>query len=95
MVFHILIVNLYKIKYGEVGISFALSLISILAYLISIPIGIYSAYRKDSKFDTGISLVLFILYSMPSFFVGTLLLLQFANPDNLTWFPVSGIQDPH
>ena len=57
----------------KVGISFALSLISIfLAYLISIPIGIYSAYRKDSKFDTGISLVLFILYSMPSFFVGTL-----------------------
>ena len=79
----------------KVGISFALSLISIfLAYLISIPIGIYSAYRKDSKFDTGISLVLFILYSMPSFFVGTLLLLQFANPDNLAWFPVSGIQDP-
>ena len=31
---------------------------------------------------------------MPSFFVGTLLLLQFANPDNLAWFPVSGIQDP-
>ena len=40
------------------------------------------------------SLILFILYSMPSFFVGTLLLLQFANPDNLSWFPVSGIQDP-
>jgi peptide/nickel transport system permease protein len=31
---------------------------------------------------------------MPTFFVGTLLLLQFANPDNLSWFPVSGIQDP-
>ena len=44
--------------------------------------------------DRGMSLVLFILYSMPSFFVGTLLLLQFANPDNLSWFPVSGIQDP-
>ena len=79
----------------KVGISFSLSLISIfLAYLISIPIGIYSAYRKDSVADTGMSLVLFILYSMPSFFVGTLLLLQFANPDNLAWFPVSGIQDP-
>ncbi|MDC0204769.1 ABC transporter permease [Flavobacteriales bacterium] len=78
-----------------VWISFSLSLISIfLAYLISIPIGIYSAYKKDSKVDRGMSLVLFILYSMPSFFVGTLLLLQFANPDNLSWFPVSGIQDP-
>ena len=79
----------------KVGISFSLSLISIfLAYLISIPIGIYSAYRKDSAADKGMSLILFILYSMPSFFVGTLLLLQFANPDNLAWFPVSGIQDP-
>ena len=79
----------------KVGISFSLSLISIfLAYLISIPIGIYSAYKKDSAADKGMSLVLFILYSMPSFFVGTLLLLQFANPDNLSWFPVSGIQDP-
>jgi peptide/nickel transport system permease protein len=78
-----------------VWISFSLSLISIfLAYLISIPIGIYSAYKKDSKVDRGLSLVLFILYSMPSFFVGTLLLLQFANPDHLSWFPVSGIQDP-
>ena len=78
-----------------VWISFGLSIISIfLAYLISIPIGIYSAYKKDSKVDRGMSLVLFILYSMPSFFVGTLLLLQFANPDNLSWFPVSGIQDP-
>ena len=28
--------------------------------------------------DKGFSLILFILYSMPSFFVGTLLLLQFA-----------------
>ena len=79
----------------KVGISFTLSIISIfLAYLISIPIGIYSAYRKDSAADKGMSLVLFILYSMPSFFVATLLLLQFANPDNLSWFPVSGIQDP-
>jgi peptide/nickel transport system permease protein len=79
----------------KVGISFTLSIISIfLAYLISIPIGIYSAYKKDSAADKGMSLILFILYSMPSFFIGTLLLLQFANPDNLSWFPVSGIQDP-
>ena len=79
----------------KVWISFGLSLVSIfLAYLISIPIGIYSAYKKDSAVDKGMSLILFILYSMPSFFVGTLLLLQFANPDHLSWFPVSGIQDP-
>ncbi len=79
----------------KVWISFSLSIMSIiLAYLISIPIGIFSAYKKDSAIDRGTSLVLFTLYSMPSFFIGTLLLLYFANPDNLSWFPVSGIQDP-
>ena len=30
---------------------------------------------------------------MPTFFIGVLLLLDFANPDNLSWFPVAGIQD--
>ena len=65
-----------------------------IAYLVSIPIGIFSAYKKDSMADKGTSLGLFILYSMPSFFVGVLLLLYFANPDNYSWFPVSGIQDP-
>jgi peptide/nickel transport system permease protein len=81
--------------WSKVWISFSLSFFSIiLAYLISIPIGIYSAYKKDSMMDRGSSLVLFILYSMPSFFVGTILLLLFANPDYYSWFPVSGIQDP-
>ena len=81
--------------WDKVGISFTLALLSILiAYLISLPIGIYSAYRKDSLADRGMSLILFILYSLPSFFVGTVLLLLFANPDFLTWFPESGIKDP-
>ena len=81
--------------WSKIGISFALAVISILiAYIVSIPIGIYSAYKKDTFFDKGMSLILFILYSMPSFFIGLLLLLGFANPDNLSWFPVSGIQDP-
>jgi len=66
-----------------------------IAYLISLPLGIYSAYRKDSIIDRGMSLILFILYSMPSFFVGVILLLLFANSDGfLYWFPESGIKSP-
>ena len=81
--------------WDKIGISFTFSLISIfIAYLVSIPIGIFSAYKKDSKSDRSISFLLFILYAMPSFFIGLLLLFAFANPDNLSWFPVSGIQDP-
>ena len=81
--------------WDRIGISFTLSIISILiAYLVSIPIGIFSAYKKDSFADRSISLMLFILYSLPSFFIGTLLLLWFSNTNNLYWFPEAGIQNP-
>ena len=81
--------------WDKVGISFTLSLLSILlAYLVSIPIGIYSAYKKDSRTDKTLSLILFILYSLPTFFVGTILLLFFANSDFYLWFPEAGIKDP-
>jgi len=80
--------------WSRVWISFTFSIISVLlAYLISIPLGIYSAYRKDSVFDRISSIIVFILYSMPSFFIAVLLLYTFANPDMFRWFPVSGIQD--
>ena len=80
--------------WDRVGISFTLAFLSIIiAYFVSIPIGIYSAYKKDSFIDRGMSLILFVLYSLPSFFVGTVLLLYFANPDYLVWFPESGIKD--
>jgi peptide/nickel transport system permease protein len=76
-------------------VSFIFIILSIiLAYLVSIPLGIYSAYKKDSKFDKISSIIVFTLYSMPSFFVGTLLLYTFANPDVMVWFPESGWQDP-
>ncbi len=65
-----------------------------LAYVISVPIGIYAAYRRNGLFDRASSIILFILYSLPVFFVGTWLLYMFANPDNLIWFPESGIMDP-
>ena len=84
----------YRVSFN-CNLNFTFSIISVfLAYLISIPLGIYSAYKKDTKFDRISSILVFILYSMPSFFVGVLLLYTFANPDMFRWFPVSGIQDP-
>lgn len=75
--------------------SFILVMLSILlSYLISIPLGVYSAYKKGELFDSVSSVVVFMLYSLPSFFVATLLLYRFANPDHLLWFPTSGVLDP-
>jgi len=75
--------------------SFFLVMASIiLAYIISIPLGIYSSYKKDSFFDKISSVIVFMLYSLPSFFVATWLLYKFANPDIFRWFPTNGIKDP-
>lgn len=74
--------------------SFFLIFTSIIfAYIISIPLGIYAAYKKESMFDKVSSVIVFMLYSLPSFFVATWLLYKFANPDNLRWFPSNGIFD--
>jgi len=69
------------------------SVVSILlAYMISIPIGIKLAEKPNSKSSKITQVTLFLLYSMPSFFVGILLLILFANPDVISIFPPSGIK---
>ncbi|MGB1319029.1 MAG: ABC transporter permease, partial [Flavobacteriales bacterium] len=57
-----------------------------------IPLGIKAAVKKDSRFDRITTVILFILYSVPSFWLATLLLMTFANPDVLHWFPASGVE---
>ncbi|MDG1516835.1 MAG: ABC transporter permease, partial [Flavobacteriales bacterium] len=50
--------------------------------------------KKDTLFDNVVSVLVFMLYSLPSFFVATWLLYQFSNPDNLLWFPSNGVKNP-
>lgn len=60
----------------------------LLAYLLSIPIGVYTAVYKDSKFDKGLSSFLLFLFSMPLFWVGSLAVLFFTTPEyGMKWFP--------
>jgi len=64
----------------------------IIAYLVSIPIGIRLA-QKPHVFASRLTQAgLFLLYSTPVFFGGVLLLMLFANPDVLSIFPPSGIK---
>jgi peptide/nickel transport system permease protein len=78
---------------SKIGWSLFFSLGSVLiAYLVSIPLGINAAANKDSRFDKWSTMGLFILYSMPSFWVATILLMTFANPDMLAIFPASGVK---
>lgn len=69
------------------------TLISVLlAYLISIPIGIQAAAKRGSFFDRSSSIVLFMLYSLPTFLMGIILLMTFANPDVFNIFPSNGVE---
>jgi len=72
-------------------ITLTLNLIEIfLVYFISVPLGVYSALHRESILDKVIMVLLFILYSLPDFWVATLLLMYFAGGDHLNWFPLMG-----
>ena len=60
----------------------------ILAWLIGIPVGIFSARRQYSTFDYVLTFFAFVGISIPSFFFGLILLYVFAL--KLNWFPAGG-----
>ena len=57
----------------------------VVATLIAIPIGIYSAYRQYSWFDQAGTFVSMIGFSVPPFFSGVLVIVIFSV--QLGWFP--------
>jgi peptide/nickel transport system permease protein len=50
-----------------------------LAYLIAIPLGVFSAVRQHTRTDQAVTVGLFVLYSLPSFWVGTMLIVILAS----------------
>ena len=81
-------------KIGQgIWVTLGVSILSILlAYLIAIPIGIYSATHPGSLLDRVMSTSLFALYSVPTFWAGTLVLIYLTNNDYLAaLFPTRGL----
>jgi peptide/nickel transport system permease protein len=76
----------------RIPVSLQLSLTSIfLVYLFSIPIGVFSAVRQKSLADRALTVGLFILYSLPSFWVAMMLIYFFGGGQFFHWFPVYGL----
>ena len=74
-------------------VTLLLSFVSLfLAYLIAIPIGVYSAVRQYSVMDQILTVILFMLYSLPSFWVGIMLLVFLASGSyvNCAWTELPG-----
>ena len=71
--------------------TFILSSTSLIfSLLVAIPLGILCALRPNSKLDYGINLFNFAGISVPSFWLGIVLIIIFAV--NLKWLPAGGYQ---
>ncbi|HSA59793.1 MAG TPA: ABC transporter permease [bacterium] len=80
-----------KIK-DALPVTLLLNVLSILiVYLISVPLGIYSALHPSSLWDRVMTLGLFLLYSLPSFWVAMLLIIYLGGGDYLDLFPIVGL----
>ncbi len=67
------------------------SLALLITYGIAIPLGILSAVKTGSIADRVSTLIIFMLYSLPSFWVGTLIIIFLCGGDFLDWFPPAGL----
>jgi microcin C transport system permease protein len=64
---------------------------TLLSYLISIPLGIRKAVRDGSSFDVWTSAVIVIAYAVPGFLFAIFLIVFFAGGTFFDWFPLRGL----
>jgi microcin C transport system permease protein len=65
--------------------------VTLLSYLISIPLGIRKAVKDGSSFDTWTSAIVIIGYAIPGFLFAILLMVLFAGGSFFDWFPLRGL----
>jgi microcin C transport system permease protein len=76
----------------KMPVSISLGLwLTLLTYLISIPLGIRKAVKDGSLFDVWTSGFIIVGYSIPGFLFAILLIILFAGGSFLDWFPLRGL----
>ena len=65
---------------------------TILALVITIPLGIFCAVHKKGKFDNTVQVFTIVGYSIPVYIIALLFIWLFAV--TLGWLPVSGVETP-
>lgn len=79
-----------KIK-ERIPITLSINLISlVIIFIFAIPIGVLSAWKRNSIFDRITTVFVFAGFSMPHFWLALLLMILFGV--ELGWFPISGLQ---
>tara|TARA_B100001115_G_C15842576_1_gene422959 strand:- start:684 stop:1733 length:1050 start_codon:yes stop_codon:yes gene_type:complete len=109
--YHIWTMNTLKLDFGNsfrdnepvidkmksrIPVTMTLNFIAIfITYVISIPLGIYSAINDKSLFERITTFVVFILYSLPSFWIGILAITFLCGGDFLDIFPYAGLHSTY
>ena len=79
----------------KMPVSISLGLwMTLIAYGVSIPLGIRKAVRDGSRFDVWSSTIVIIGYAIPGFLIGILLVVLFAGGSFLQVFPLRGLTSP-
>ena len=76
----------------KMPVSISLGLwLTLISYIISIPLGIRKAVSDGSKFDVWTSGVIIVGYAIPGFLFAILLIVLFAGGSFFNWFPLRGL----
>src|SRR6476660_2005142 len=85
-------VSVLQLIKEKLPVSLSLGLwMTLITYLISIPLGVRKAVHDGERFDTWTSGVLVIGYAIPGFLFAVLLLVMFAGGSFFQWFPSRGL----
>ena len=85
-------VSVLQLVKEKLPVSMSLGIwMTLLTYLISIPLGIRKAVKDGSKFDTWTSAVVIVGFAIPGFLFAILLIILFAGGSFLNIFPLRGL----
>ena len=85
-------IGVLDLVWEKMPVSITLGLWStLIAYVVSIPLGIRKAVRDGSSFDTWTSGLIIVAYAIPGFLFAILLLVLFAGGSYWQIFPLRGL----
>ncbi|MFN3659235.1 MAG: microcin C ABC transporter permease YejB [Pseudolabrys sp.] len=85
-------VSVLDLIWEKLPVSMSLGIwMTLLTYLISIPLGIRKAVDDGSRFDVWTSSVIIVGYAIPGFLFAILLIILFAGGSFFDWFPLRGL----
>jgi microcin C transport system permease protein len=65
--------------------------LTLISYLVSVPLGIRKAVKDGSTFDIWTSAVVVVGYAIPNFIFAIILIVLFAGGSYWDWFPLKGL----